>query len=149
MKMPEKIPEYLFSPCGMNCMVCYVHLKKKKPCNGCLGNDTDKPDRCMNCTIKSCANGKGYKYCFECNEYPCKSITNLEKSYSKRYGVSLLENSKMVNENGLAKFQKNEKEKWKCTKCDGVMSLHDGMCSECEEKHDNYSLILKNRLKKK
>ena len=145
--MPEKNPDYLFASCGMNCLVCYVHLKKKKPCNGCLGNEIDKPDRCKTCKIKVCAITKGHKYCFECSDFPCKEIVNMEKSYNKRYAASLLENAGYVKENGIEKFMAKEQEKWKCPKCEGVISLHDGVCSECGEQHENYFLILKNKIK--
>jgi hypothetical protein len=133
MKMPEKIEEYLFSPCGINCMVCYVHLKNKKACCGCLGPDENKPDRCKKCKIKSCAIGKGLSYCFECKEFPCKSISNLEKSYNKRYKASLLENSKTVKKLGIIGFQNGERKKWLCKECNGVISIHDGICSECKQ----------------
>lgn len=145
MKMPETIPEYLFAPCGINCMVCYMHLKRKKACIGCLGNDVDKPERCKMCAIKKCATEMGCKYCFQCNTFPCIKIKNLEKSYITRYGVSILGNSNYVGAHGIVEFQNTEILKWKCKKCCGVMSLHDGVCSECGEKHENYYRLVENR----
>ena len=133
MKMPPVIPGHLFAPCGMNCMVCYVHLKVKKPCNGCLGDDLHKPERCKTCQIKNCAHQKGHAYCFECADFPCKSIKNLEKSYNQRYNVSLVENSIQVKMKGVAVFQVQELAKWTCKKCSGVISLHDQQCSECHQ----------------
>jgi hypothetical protein len=133
MIMPKKIEGYLFSPCGMNCMVCYAHLKDKKACPGCLGSEENKPDRCKKCEIKSCASGKNITYCFECKEFPCKSISNLEKSYVKRYKTSLIENSNHAKALGIAEFQKRERKKWLCKGCNGVISIHDGICSECKK----------------
>jgi len=101
MRMPEKIDDYFFAPCGVNCFVCYVHLKVKKPCNGCYGSDDNKPERCKNCTIKQCVSNKSLQYCFECNDYPCQLIKNLEKSYTKRYNVSIMANSEMVKKYGV------------------------------------------------
>ncbi len=135
MKMPEKIDNQLFAPCGMNCMVCYVHLKDKKPCCGCLGDDNNKPERCKTCKIKSCAKEKGLTYCYECSEFPCKQIKNLEKSYNKRYNTSLIENSKKVQAVGIVAFEASEREKWICTICSGVISLHDAECSNCKNKY--------------
>lgn len=134
MKMPEKIDKLLFAPCGINCMVCYVHLKDKKPCCGCLVDGTNKPERCKMCKIKTCAQEKGTTYCFECPEYPCREIKNLEKSYKKRYNTSLIENSKHVKEKGLTTFQESEREKWMCRICSGTISLHDAECSDCKNK---------------
>jgi len=139
MIMPKVIPEYLFAPCSMNCMVCYVHLKKKKPCSGCLGDDINKPERCKTCTIKACAITKGHKYCYECSDFPCKTLRNMEKSYIKRYGTSLFKNAQYAKENGITGFQKKEHKNWICKKCTGVVSLHDGTCSECGEKHTDMS----------
>lgn len=133
MKMPNEIPDYLFAPCGMNCLVCYVHLKDKKPCGGCYGDNKHKPERCVNCKIKTCANEKGFKYCFECSDFPCKAIKNMEKSYKKRYGVSLIENSILVKDSGVSSFQKVEQNNWKCHACSGIISLHDNACSICKQ----------------
>lgn len=77
---------------------------------------------------------QGLAYCYECPEHPCRLIKNLEKSYKKRYQVSLLENSEFVGWYGLERFMEGQKEKYICTKCGGVISIHDGECSECQKK---------------
>ena len=80
MKMPkENIDTSMFAPCGMNCLVCYKHCCHKKPCAGCLNSDKGKPEHCRKCKIKECIKIKELSYCFECSEYPCKQIKNLEK----------------------------------------------------------------------
>ena len=128
MKMPkENIDTIMFAPCGMNCMVCYKHCYHKKPCAG-------KPEHCRKCAIKDCVRDKGLSYCFECSGYPCKKIKNLEKSYNKRYQASLMENSGFVRQYGLERFMEQQKEKYTCTKCGGIISIHDRECSECQEK---------------
>ena len=81
MKMPERISPSMFAPCGMNCQVCYKHCDHKKPCAGCLNQDQGKPTHCRACKMKDCVQARGCSYCFECPEYPCKQIRNLEKSY--------------------------------------------------------------------
>ncbi|WP_138341490.1 DUF3795 domain-containing protein [[Clostridium] symbiosum] len=135
MKMPqENIDTTMFAPCGMNCMVCYKHCYHKKPCAGCLNSDIGKPEHCRKCAIKDCVRDKGLSYCFECSGYPCKKIKNLEKSYNKRYRASLMENSGFVRQYGLERFMEQQKEKYTCTKCGGIISIHDRECSECQEK---------------
>lgn len=131
MRMPESIEKFMFAPCGINCMVCYVHLKKKQSCSGCLSSDINKPEHCKSCAIRSCAKAKGITYCFDCTDFPCKRIKNLEKSYQKRYQVSLLSNSKHVKDEGFDSFFKKELSRWTCIECKGVISLHDKECSEC------------------
>jgi hypothetical protein len=75
---------------------------------------------------------KEITYCYECSEYPCKQIKNLEKSYNTRYGASLMENSLFVKEKGLVEFMKMQKEKYTCVVCGGIISIHDAECSECQ-----------------
>lgn len=134
MKMPEeKIAPAMFAPCGMNCMVCYKHCYHKNPCAGCLNSDLGKPEHCRQCQIKDCIIEKGLTYCFDCPNYPCRLIKNLEKSYNKRYQASLLENSEYVLKRGLEMFMAAQKEKFTCPKCGGIISLHDRECSECQE----------------
>lgn len=76
----------------------------------------------------------GVSYCFECSDYPCKMTKNLEKSYNKRYQASLMENSESVRQYGLEAFMRQKKEKYTCSKCGGIISIHDRECSECQEK---------------
>ncbi|MFV0516506.1 MAG: DUF3795 domain-containing protein [Aminipila sp.] len=133
MKMPtEPIETIMFAPCGVNCKVCYKHCYTKKPCEGCLKSDEGKPEHCRKCKIKACVKQKGFTYCYECDEYPCKLIKNLEKSYNTRYGVSLVENGRFVKANGLAVFMEQQKEKYTCPNCGGIISIHDSECSECQ-----------------
>ena len=134
MKMPtEKIDTVMFATCGMSCLVCYKHCYHKKPCAGCLNSDMGKPEHCRKCKIKDCIKGKGLSYCFECPDYPCKLIKKLEKSYNKRYQASLMENSEFVRQHGLERFMEQQKEKYTCPKCGGMISIHDRECSECQE----------------
>lgn len=135
MKMNDNdIDTVMFAPCGMNCKVCYKHCYHKKPCDGCLKSDMGKPEHCRKCKIKVCVKGKGLKYCFECSDYPCKLIKNLERSYNKRYQKSLMENSEVVKNQGLEIFMEVQKVKYTCSKCGGIISIHDRECSECQER---------------
>jgi ribosomal protein S27AE len=62
-----------------------------------------------------------------------KLIKNLEKSYNKRYQTSLMTNSEFVRQHGLERFMEQQKEKYTCSKCGGIISIHDRECSECQE----------------
>lgn len=134
MKMPDIIETSMFAPCGMNCMVCYKHCYHKKPCAGCLISDTGKPEHCRKCKIKDCIKGKKLTYCFECADYPCKQIKSFEKSYSTRYGTSLMKNNQTVKGSGLVEFMKQQNEEYTCPVCGGIISIHDAECSECQTK---------------
>ncbi len=134
MKMPLNIENTMLAPCGINCMVCYKHCYHKKPCPGCLLDDVNKPEHCRKCKIKDCAIVKGHTYCFECEDFPCKLIKRLEKSYNQRYNASIISNSLVVKDKGKDTFMASEREKWTCPDCGGVISLHDRECSACQRK---------------
>lgn len=135
MKMPQKgIDPSMFAPCGMNCMVCYKHCCHPRPCAGCQGGEDGKPIHCRSCKIKECARERGVSYCFACGGYPCERVKNLEKSYRTRYGTSLMENGRLVKEEGLSVFLRRQEEQYTCPDCGGVISLHDRECSECQRK---------------
>lgn len=133
MKMPEEhLDVNMFAPCGMNCKVCYKHCYHKTPCAGCFNSDKGKPEHCRKCKIKDCIKEKGHSFCYECSVFPCKLITNLEKSYNTRYGVSLMANSFYVKEHGLERFMDEQKKRFTCPLCGGIISIHDKECSECQ-----------------
>lgn len=134
MKMPDNVENIMLAPCGMNCLVCYKHCYSKKPCDGCLMGDVGKPEHCRRCKIKNCSKENGITYCYECTEFPCILIKNMEKSYNKRYDESLIRNGLKVKEDGVDTFMEKEREKWTCQHCGGIISLHDAECSECQEK---------------
>ena len=134
MKMPDIISSEMLAPCGINCCVCSRHTTIKKrsvPCEGCLAGDSGKTERCRNCSIKSCAESKGFERCFECTDFPCRQIKNIDKSYRKRYSISLVENGRAAEKTGIGLFLEQERIKWTCPDCGGAFSLHDGFCSEC------------------
>lgn len=121
----------MLAPCGINCTVCYVHLRAKKPCAGCRSNGDGMPQHCRVCRIKDCALGRGVEFCSECSEYPCKIIKRLDKSYRQRYQFSLIESALRLKADGAEVFLQDEQKRWICGYCGGLISLHDQICSEC------------------
>jgi hypothetical protein len=136
MKTESKIPVDMLAPCGITCAVCYVYLRKKKPCLGCRGQDVGKPEHCRQCKIKDCVASRGIDFCFECSSFPCLTIKSLDKSYRQRYRVSLIENGIRIKTVGAEQHLLEEKKKWACTQCGGVISLHDRACIECGNELD-------------
>lgn len=45
-----------------------------------------------------------------------------------------MENSRFVQEQNLEHFMEQQKIKYTCSKCGGIISIHDRECSECQEK---------------
>ena len=111
----------LIAPCGMNCGLCFHHLKPTNKCPGC--NSGRKVNgRCLNCAIKLCKKRKG-EYCFDCDEFPCERIKHLDKRYREKYGMSEIENLKTIKEKGIAYLMKKETKKW--VNKEGTYCVHD------------------------
>ena len=136
MRMPDQPNNLLLSSCGMNCLICSQYLKWKNPCPGCNSGDNNKPLHCRTCAILQCAREKTVEYCFLCAEFPCLKLKNLDRSYRRRYGVSLIDDSRTAEKTGISALMENQKKQWICSICGGVVSVHDRICSECGQKRE-------------
>ncbi len=130
--------EILIAPCGMNCGVCAGYLARKYDlkkqglgtgyCAGCL-------PRGKNCAFmkKSCALlGEGrVRFCFQCQDFPCRRLKTLDKRYRTFYRMSMIENLKYIQEHGIVNFLEKEADKWRCPECGGTISCHNGICYDC------------------
>jgi len=123
----------LIAPCGMNCNICRGHLYRRKPCAGCAGGDIGKPAACKSCLVTICEQRKASRsgFCYECKDYPCRRIKDLDKRYRSKYNMSMIENLAFIKENGLEKFLQKEEKKWTCQRCGAVISCHIGYCMNC------------------
>jgi len=132
-KEPESINITMIAPCGMNCSLCSGHQREKKRCPGCNGDDARKPQQCVVCRIKHCSETEvgEQKFCFQCARFPCVRLRQLDKRYRTKYGMSMIENLKSIQELGLDEFVTREKDRWKCPQCGGVICVHRKDCISC------------------
>jgi hypothetical protein len=123
------------APCGINCGVCLGFLRDKNTCSGCWGPDNEKRPHCVVCSIKNCKHLAltESKFCYDCTEFPCRRIKQLDKRYKLKYKMSSIENLKDIKNFGIDAFMQKEKEKWKCTNCGGTICVHRGYCLECRK----------------
>jgi hypothetical protein len=130
---PESISAKMIAPCGMNCGLCIGHLREKKRCPGCNGDDAEKPKVCVVCRIRHCENmgAREKKFCFQCDKFPCARLRQLDKRYRTKYGMSMIENLESLRELGLERFVRREKNRWKCPKCGAVVCVHKRDCIYC------------------
>ena len=136
-KISTTIPIELIAPCGMNCRLCWGYIREKNTCPGCQrtnNQDTQKSKQRMTCKIKNCkeiAKGKN-KYCLvSCGCFPCARLKQLDKRYRTKYGMSMIDNLRMIDEFGIRHFIRNEKKKWICPECGEMMSVHKHACLSC------------------
>ena len=108
--MTYKISKYpQFSVCGLNCGLCprYYTVGTSR-CPGCVGEGFS--DVHPSCGILSCCQRKGYEYCFECSEFPCKKYNNADKTDSFITTKNLYRDmEKAKNDFDIYKAELNEK----------------------------------------
>jgi hypothetical protein len=129
----KPISTTMMAPCGMNCALCYAHMREKNQCQGCNTDDAGKPNSCVRCTIKNCeiiARGKP-KFCFKCKKFPCARLKQLDKRYRTKYGMSMIANLENIKEFGIRNFVREEKGKWKCSQCGRTICVHRQSCIFC------------------
>ena len=131
------IPINLIAPCGMNCILCWGYIREKNRCPGCLINENQKSQKLKHlttCKIRNCdqiTKGKS-RYCSDsCDSFPCLRLKQLDKRYRSKYGMSMIDNLKMINEAGIRNFIKSEKLKWICPECGEMICIHKPACLSC------------------
>jgi rubrerythrin len=89
---------------------------------------------CLNCKIKNCFQiKKGLQFCYMCPNYPWATLEHLDARYRTRYNVSAEDNLMMIKVAGLVEFVAAEGQKWICPVCGGTISMHTGICNNCQK----------------
>jgi hypothetical protein len=127
----------LIAPCGMNCGICLGHLREKNRCPGCRKMGENESDHCRKCIIRECPTLEDRKMRFcsgKCDKYPCRRLRDLDKRYRTKYGMSMIENLDNIKKTGIRDFVRNEKTRWRCTKCGSTICVHRDSCLKCGER---------------
>jgi hypothetical protein len=126
----------LIAPCGMNCGLCRAFVRSRNRCPGCRGDDRGKPKTRVACRIKTCELRRrgGGDFCTDCASFPCERLGCLDKRYRTKYGMSMIENLRSIEADGLASFVEREKSKWTCVGCGATICVHEALCLVCKRK---------------
>jgi hypothetical protein len=137
MHRSSSISEKLIAPCGMNCAVCsrylsYVNNLKRSQCVGCRLRIEQCAYLFGKCSgINHAARGNA-AFCFECSYYPCKQINRMDDRYRKNYKMSIKDNLEHIKQRGIGEFIEEQYRKYHCSKCGGLISIHNGKCFTCD-----------------
>jgi len=113
--------------CGLFCGGCGVWQanQKGKPllgddggpmkCGGCASDHVT--GWCADCEIKSCARGRGLRYCLECPENPCEKLTEFMNDPRYPYHLEVQGNMKRLREAGLAAWTAEMRARYRCGAC--------------------------------
>lgn len=123
----------LIAPCGLHCGLCRAHIRNRRPCPGCRGDDDNKSNACITCAIKNCQHlaAGGHQFCFSCTKFPCPELRHLDHRYRTKYGVSAIANLERIEAVGIKQFVADARDAWSCSKCGTVLCMHKPQCVNC------------------
>ena len=128
------------APCGLNCTACskylaYRHNLKRSQCRGCRPENKKCSYLFEKCSgINSSQTGTATSsFCFECDQYPCDQINRMDRRYRSSFGVSVRDNLDFIQKSGTAAFVEEQSEKYRCSRCDSTISIHNRKCFSCDE----------------
>ncbi len=129
-----KFKKDLIAPCGMNCGTCLAYLREKNRCPGCRKFSEDKAVSVQRCIITKCIclEKTKSKFCYECENFPCKRMKQLDKRYRTKYRTSFIENLLMIKGNGIAHFLDFESKRRTCQNCGSTLCVHRNFCLTCK-----------------
>lgn len=129
----EIIINKALSVCGINCALCSAFLRKSNNCAGCQAPTKLITRRsCQNCLIRNCALNQGFEYCFQCADYPCSKVKNINQRYLKKYQIDLVENNRLAKVD-MVNFIKVQLQQFTCHHCGAIVDQHNHKCSECHK----------------
>jgi hypothetical protein len=131
---PVTFDKLMIAPCGMNCGTCIAYLRTKNRCPGCRINSANKAVSVRRCIITKCVSldNTPSKFCYDCEEFPCKRLKQLDKRYRTKYKTSFIENLTIIQDKGIDSFLEFESERRTCKNCGSVLSVHRDKCLFCE-----------------
>ncbi len=134
--------------CGLNCEACTLYIGTTEDpdrlkeiakrfnqsiedtkCYGCRSDK--RGPYCKTCKMHTCAVEKGIDFCVECDEYPCIDIKQFQSERPHR--IELWDSLSRIKEVGYKSWLKENRENYKCPKCNIINSAYDLKCRKCGE----------------
>jgi hypothetical protein len=122
----------------MNCAICsrylsYLNNLKRSQCIGCRPRNQRCSYLFEKCTgINNIASTDNAVFCFVCNQYPCKQINRIDDRYRNNYKMSMKDNLDCIKKMGISNFIDEQYKKYSCSKCGGLISIHNRKCFKCD-----------------
>jgi len=137
MQKSNPISEELIAPCGMNCAICsrylsYLNNLGRSHCIGCRPRNEVCEYLFSKCTGINNSSKGNTVFCFECDQYPCNQINRMDDRYLNNYKMSVKANLESIRKLGIEEFISDQYEKYRCSKCGGLISVHNRKCFVCD-----------------
>lgn len=134
--MPEEVKNGfsadMIAPCGLNCAVCYAHMRAKNICGGCRSAN-NLPNSCLRCIIRTCYKRKerDADFCYVCDSFPCAKLKALDKRYRSKYATDIKKIQQTIKTQGLNALLIQQQRQWTCPTCGSLICMHRGSCDTC------------------
>ncbi|MBT7392065.1 DUF3795 domain-containing protein [archaeon] len=99
----------------MNCAICIGYLREKNKCPGCKLQGKSDSKYFKKCSVKNCnvIKDNNWDYCSpKCEKFPCKRLKDLDKRYTIKYNMSMIDNLNFIEINGIKIFIEQQKSKY-------------------------------------
>jgi rubrerythrin len=73
----------------------------------------------------------GWQTCAPCDT-PCRRLKDLDKRYTSKYYMSMIENLAVIRNQGMRFFLRQQAEKYRCSVCGGTVCVHRDNCPSCK-----------------
>jgi hypothetical protein len=95
-------------------------------CKGCLSYDAF--GECQMCTIKTCAKERNYEACYQCEDFPCKLISEFPYLVGRKVMLRALPQWKEL---GTEKWVEAETKRYICPNCGHNLFRGAKRCNQC------------------
>ena len=107
---------------------------------------------CKTCKMDTCAAQKGFDFCHECEEYPCKELKRFKSVAPHR--IEIFENLAKIKQDGYQRWMIDARKNHECPACNTLNSAYDLKCRTCGMKPScnyvsKYQTAIKNFMEKK
>ncbi|MBI9107691.1 MAG: DUF3795 domain-containing protein [Spirochaetales bacterium] len=157
--------------CGLFCPSCSLYIatkeeparlelliqnfgrpKEELQCEGCRSDKLSF--YCRTCVMKKCTAERGFEFCSECGDYPCKDIKAFQEEMPHR--AELWNSLEQIKAEGWKNWFAYMTAMTSCHKCGTINSAYEPVCRSCggqpssnyAEKHKDLIAAHINKLKK-
>jgi rubrerythrin len=131
--------------CGLYCGACPVLVANQRGtvdelaekletdpaelvCAGCKSGT--RVDSRADCKFVLCALEKGVEFCGDCDEYPCKRLTDFRDDEWAHHSV-VTKNLDRLKEVGPEAWLAEQDKRWTCPACGARFAWYDEECPDC------------------
>jgi hypothetical protein len=135
-------PDYhainLAGPCGFYCGTCRHYLARAKGllkeknlkhgCQGCRAQDKKCAWVKRDCVL---LRKNQVAFCYECQEFPCANLQELDRRHVQDDQISLLDNLLRIQSIGVEAWLVEQAQAWSCPSCGGSVCVMGRECYDC------------------